>query len=692
MNRTGWILAIVLIVLLLLVCCLCLVVVFGGGALFLWNVQLPVETKFLPSAGPTATPVALRRTLPPPTPLPATPESGEATEPMQAIATVDAAEETLLTLRNATVPENDVYSLAARLKGIEDVSPTLEPPLAPYQLGAQKSFWVSNTDTNEFFTVDATLRYITEHVYMWVENDLAYKERDLRDLAQTFEDHIYPTNREFFGSEWTPGVDGDPHIYILYAKGLGGNVAGYFSSQDSYNPLAQPYSNGHEMFVFNADSVDLNEEFTYGVLAHEFQHMIHWYRDRNETSWLNEGFSDLAMYLNGYTIGGHDYLYALDPDLQLNDWPNDQSQTTPHYGASFLFLNYFLQRFGEEATRALVAHPENGLESIDLVLAELGATDPLDGQPVGADDVFADWVIATYLNDPDVADGRYTYSNYPSAPQTAATETINACEPRERTRDVSQYGVDYIRFRCQGTYTLRFEGSTQALLLPIDAYSGKYAFWSNKGDESDMTLTQTFDFTDVSGPISLSYWMWYDLEKDFDYVYLVASTDGEYWKILHTPSGTAENLTGNNYGWGYNDLSGGGPEWVLEEVDLSEFAGERVQLRFEYITDAAVNGEGFLLDDVAIPQIGYFSDFEQDDGGWQAEGWVRIQNVLPQTYRLALIRQGRTTTVEEISLSADNTADIPLVFADGVREITLVVSGTTRFTRQKTAYRFELLP
>ncbi len=207
-----------------------------------------------------------------------------------------------------------------------------------------------------------------------------------------------------------------------------------------------------------------------------------------------------------------------------------------------------------------------------------------------------------------------------------------------------------------------------------------------------MTLTQTYDLTDVSGPISLSYWMWYDLEKDFDYVYLVASTDGEYWKILHTPSGTAENLTGNNYGWGYNDLSGGGPEWVLEEVDLYEFAGERVQLRFEYITDAAVNGEGFLLDDVAIPQIGYFSDFEQDDGGWQAEGWVRIQNVLPQTYRLALIRQGRTTTVEEISLSADNTAYIPLVFADGVREITLVVSGTTRFTRQKTAYRFELLP
>ena len=56
------------------------------------------------------------------------------------------------------------------------------------------------------------------------------------------------------------------------------------------HPQAHEYSNAHEMFLFNADNTDLGEEFTYGVLAHEFQHMIHWYQDRNETSYLNEGF------------------------------------------------------------------------------------------------------------------------------------------------------------------------------------------------------------------------------------------------------------------------------------------------------------------------------------------------------------------------------------------------------------------
>ena len=33
------------------------------------------------------------------------------------------------------------------------------------------------------------------------------------------------------------------------------------------------------------------------------------------------------------------------------------------------------------------------------------------------------------------------------------------------------------------------------------AYSGKMAFWSNKGDESDMTLTREFDFSSASGPL-----------------------------------------------------------------------------------------------------------------------------------------------------------------------------------------------
>ena len=113
-------------------------------------------------------------------------------------------------------------------------------------------------------------------------------------------------------------------------------------------------------------------------------------------------------------------------------------------------------------------------------------------------------------------------------------------------------------------------------------------------------------------------------------------------------------------------------------------------LHFEYITDAAVNGEGLLLDDIAVPEVGYYTDLEADAGGWEAAGFVRIRNLLPQTYRLALIKVGDTTEVEFIELSADNVADIPLEIGDEVDEVILVVTGTTRYTRQKAAYRFEI--
>ena len=138
---------------------------------------------------------------------------------------------------------------------------------------------------------------------------------------ENFEEKTYPTNREFFGSEWTPGVDADPHLFILYAGGLGGSVAGYFSSADEYLPVVQEYANGHEMFLMSTEHVDLDEQYAYSVLAHEFQHMIHWYRDRNEETWIDEGSAELAAFLNGYSVGGHDRVFASNPDIQLTDWP-----------------------------------------------------------------------------------------------------------------------------------------------------------------------------------------------------------------------------------------------------------------------------------------------------------------------------------------------------------------------------------
>ena len=666
MKKSNTLLIVLSVVLLL---CCCVIVILGGAAYGLREFQ-----KILPTLAFNITPFLTDTSTP--TPFEIT------RQPVENIHT-----DTLTLLEQTDVPEANLLDIVCRLKNVCGIPSTVAGPVVPLAVGAQETFWVTDTDIDQDFQVTATLRYVSAHVYFWVENGARYNNTDMRNLFDTFENKIYPANREFFGSEWTPGVDGDAHIYILYVGGIGSQgLVGYFSSGDEYLPAIKEHSNAHEMFVINT-SFSLGREDMGGTLAHEFQHMIHWYQDRNETSWLGEGFSMLAEFLNGYSFS-HDYQYIANTDLQLNDWPNSDD-TIPHYGAGFLYTAYFLDRFGEDATKALVHDQLNGLESVDDVLQQQNVMDPLTGAPITADDFFQDWTIANFLGDDSVSDGRYAYANYPDAPTAEPTETISACPVSGATRTVNQYGADYIRITCPGTYTLHFSGATSTRLVPADPSSGSYAFWSNKGDESSMTLTRVFDLSRVSGSVEFHYRTWYDIETDWDYLYLEASTDGEHWQILTTPSGTSTNPTGNSYGFGYTGQSYG---WMLETVDISQFAGRKISLRFEYVTDTAVYAEGFLLDDVSIPAIGYSTDFETDDGGWTAIGFARVQNALPQTFRLALITHSASgTTVQIIPVARDQTADIPLTIGqNGVSDAVLVISGTTRFTRELAAYQFEI--
>ncbi|MGC1378413.1 MAG: hypothetical protein WA821_19430 [Anaerolineales bacterium] len=666
-----------IILAIILLCCCCCVILAALGYYGYSSISnristtLPVFVKTY-----TITEIPLDTNYPTDTPVPSLVVTPAPPAALTRVPVDQISNDTLTTLEDSVVPVNDLRDLACRLEDKCSIPETV--PSGPFTTGAKQKLWVSDTDTAKSFQIDATLQYVTAHAYFWVENGVDFNMDEAKKLVDAFENKMYPTDREFFGSEWTPGVDNDVHIYLVYARGIGGSVAGYFSSPDEYSPQAYQYSNAHEMFVFNADNSALSSQYTYGVLAHEFQHMIHWKQDRNETSWINEGFSELAVLLNGYYTSGAASEYTNNPDVQLNDWGPDPGTNGPHYGSAFMFLAYFLDRFGKEATQQVVHDQLNGFESIDDVLKSINAKDGVTGQPVRADDVFMDWAVTNYLLDGSVGDGRYTYKTYTSPPQTHDTTTISNC-PGNLSGDVHQYGVDYIHISCSGKYTLHFEGDTQTGLLPADPSSGKYAFWSNKGDESDMTLTHDFDFSGVSAPITLQYQTWYDLEKDYDYVFLEASTDGgKTWQIIKTPSCTTSNPSGNSYGCGYNAKSSG---WINEKVDLGAYAGKKVQVRYEYVTDAAVNGEGFMLDDVSIPEIKYSTDFEKDDGGWQAAGFVRVENVLPQTFRLDLILKGSKTTVQTITVNPDQTADITLDLGGDTTDAILVISGTTRFTR-----------
>jgi hypothetical protein len=633
-----------------------------------WDVATVVATIV---AEATATPV-------PPTPTPThLPPPPSPTAPAQVS---DAAEETAQLLEDTVVPVRDLHELAIRLLGLPpDTSNTINPGGSPdYAVGTERTFRVSNVDTDQQFDIVAVLEYKTEHAYMWVERGAAFDRNALIAAAETFERDTYTTNRSFFGSEWSPGVDNDPHLSILHAGGLGFTVAGYYSSSDEFVAAVREDSNEMEMFYINIDNVTINSEFYNGVLAHEFQHMIHWYNDRNEDTWLNEGFSELASYLNAFDPGGAEYSFARTPDTQLNSWPDGPGSAGANYGGAYLFTSYFLGQFGPEASQALVGHEENGFGAVDAVLDDLDAG-------ITHIDLFANWTVANLLDQPSLADGQYGYESI--NPPNLQIDAAYASVPASRSTSVHQYATDYIEVQGNEPVQFSFAGAAQVGLFNAEAHSGDYLWWSNRGDDSDMTLTQSFDLSGVD-EATLEYWCWYDIEADWDYIYVEVSTDGgETWEILRTPSGTDTNPNGNSFGWGYTGSSGG---WILETADLSPFAGQEIEVRFEYITDDAVNRPGFALDDVAIPEIGYSSDFEDDDGGWKPEGFIRHANVLPQNWLVQLVLYGPQTTVQRFELNDDQTGTWEIPLGPDARRATIVVSAYAPVTTELAEYSYEL--
>ncbi|MGC8877836.1 MAG: hypothetical protein ACP5R2_01260 [Anaerolineae bacterium] len=584
-------------------------------------------------------------------------------------------------LSQVEIPVRDRLELAQRLKLSDVPIPSVVNSVTPvYRLGEQHSFCVLDSDAVRYTWAVATLRYVGDHSYWWVQDGHYVSDEAIAASAQEFEQHIYPTNRDFFGNEWSPGVDNDPRIHIFLGDVPG--VSGYFYSANEYSRLINPCSNEKEMFYININAVSPASEDLYVTLAHEFQHMIHWHHDANEETWVNEGLSNLAVELNKYGTADITYAFSQQPDTQLNTWAEAPEHTFPHYAASYLFMSYFLERFGEEIMREVVAEPENGIAGFNAALARAQ-------QPYRFDDVFADWVVANYLDDPAIGQGKWAYRHLDPQPVKIEAEYSNY--PIEVSGQVGQYATDYFKFSGAGDLTIDFEGIKQVRIAPNEPHSGIFQWWSNRGDDSDTTLTRSFDLSHVT-EATLEFWIWYDIEAGWDFAYVEVSDDGgKTWTILPGRYTRTDNPSGNSFGAAWTGISGDGEvsQWVHEQVDLSPYVGRPVLVRFEYITDDAVSRAGLMLDDIAIPQIGYFDDIEAGDGGWVARGFVRVDNVLPQRYLVQVIQQkGDAAEVQRISLDQDNRGRLTLHgMGEAFSEAVLAVSGVTPFTTEPAPYR-----
>lgn len=570
-------------------------------------------------------------------------------------------------------PARDLYAIAERLRTKGTPIPrTVPQPIE--QVGDERSFWVTDVNTAKHFQVSATLRYATPHLALYLQSGLNYSEADLRRSAEAFENVIYPCVRGIFGSEWTPGVDNDPRLTVLVGNIPG--VAGYYSSADEYPTAINPYSNQREMFYLNAGAIRLGSEQFLGTMAHELLHMIQWANDPAEVTWVNEGLAELSAE---YCGAGASFVNAFtaNPNTQLTAWAASPSAAAPNYGAAYLFMRYLAGRFGKETIADLVREPERGEAGITAWATRRGGPN--------FDSLFKDWTIANLLD----LNGHPIYGheglNLRITPRGALGPQAS------ETGVVRQYGVQYYELKLPGVATVRFEGDSAVKLIGADARSGRGLWWSNRTDAMDSTLTREIDLTGVR-TATLEFAAWYDLERNWDYAYAMVSTDGgRSWEILPGRGATTNPEAGLTFGPGWTGTSGGArPEWVDERIDLSAYAGKKILLRFEVITDDAVNHEGFAIDDLRIPEIGWSDDAETENG-WQANGFVLLRGDAPQQFQVQIVRVGTETSVEDVVLDTNNRGSVRVDPASLSRAV-LVVSAVSPGTTREAAFRISTEP
>lgn len=589
------------------------------------------------SPTPSPSPTAAATPTPPPTP-PPTPDDPLSQPPTPEDLALAAY------LRGHDPPERDYLSLAASVRGTKaQLLPADGCRPRAYKIGDRETFWILESDTQTSSQVEAVLTHISQHAYLWTQAGLLERTEQMRRAAEEFDRSIYPTNRRLFGEELSPGVDCDPRLHILHADGLG-QVTGYYKSVDQYPPSVVRTSNRREMFYMSVEHAEVGEEIYLATLAHEFQHMIQWRYDGNEDLWLNEGLAELAMFLNGldaglYTVGE----FLRRPNTPLTHWPVRREET-PHYGAGFLFSLYLWEQFGPQFVRDVVQHPANGIRSLDELL------EPYD---LDFDALFADWLVANYLEHTDRSQRHFHYRELRISSPTRLRWTVEEL-PFSTKGALPQYGAHYIRLAVPGELQLEFQGSARLPLLPTRPHSGRWAWWSDRGDSVDSRLTRAFDLTGLE-QAHLRFRTWYSLEQDLDFVHLMVSTDGgRSWKAVKASNMVDPDPLSLAMGYGYTGTNPpvGAPDWTAQVANLSDYVGQEILVRFQMLTDAGVHQHGFYLDDIEIPELGYHDDVEEGDGGWKAEGFVRSHNFVPQQWIVRLVSEGEAVEVTDLSVDA----------------------------------------
>jgi hypothetical protein len=437
-----------------------------------------------------------------------------------------------------------------------------------------------------------------------------------------------------------------------------------------------------------------------GTFAHEYQHLLEYYQDPAEVSWVNEGLSDWVQTKVGYvdptlppdspTADSHLSCFMGfqprsfgGPENSLTVW-GDQGgpEILCDYGAAYSFLSYLHGKYGDAFMTALHRNPGVGLEGLDNVFQDRGIDET-------AQDALHKWAALMALDHALDQPG----SSLTGAPKSEYVSPeldakINWNNPQAYdTPGAPPNGSDYVRFRLaqQGvkywlsaaeTQQVTFKGAKTLEPKPVEwqvaanppdstdgvgcgdvpAGTGPAALYSGCGDDLDRAVVRS-----VSVPANgatLTFDALWQTEQDWDFGFVQVSDDGgATWHSLATQDTTSEHDPGAIQTVvanlpGFSGDSGG---WRTESADLSAYAGKNVLVSFRYVTDPATTFAGFWVRNV---KVGGTTLPTGSLAGWQSPTQAHPTPVAGWTVQLVAIQGKKHAWLEPLKLNANFKGEI----------------------------------
>ena len=645
----------------------------------------PPAVLSVPSAAPSAVPAPCGVAG---TERAALPRIADLMDPEQA-ARVQA---TAAMLSGVPPPVDLAALIAATDPALHSVPTALPDPLPNWTVGDATVFMVPDPKTGEPRPVTAELVHASDWTYAWLQ--AGQRRRNLvRRLAARFDNEMLPLLREIFGAPPDHGFDRDPRVHMLFTEDER-STAGSFSNIESISRLAVPDANEKDMIFINTRGLG-DTDYDLQILAHEYVHLLHWAISPGEQEFIDEGLAELPTVLGTFGEAHLDslHLWSRNPRISLTGWSEDESDNELHYGAALGFAAWLTDTFGLEAARELVAHPDPGSVGVDGFLRDRGCG-------LTFDDTYADFSLAAFLDRPllygsagPLGIRSLAEVRDPVWARRAADGRLRADRPLRES--LLPYATRYLRVpgdALETPGTIVFRGQPQVAAVPgLDP--ARPVLWSGRWSDRHASLTLDLDLSPLppGAAATLEARLWWIIEADRDYAYLMVSRDSEEWTLLESDFTTSAD-SATNLGPGLTGDSGG---WRTVAWDLGPWSGEAVQLRISMVADSVDTRSGLVVGGLEVPETGWRLDPAESLPAALRGGWLHVRNPLAVNWLVqsAVIdtKAGTVRSVHRTVADADGLLVLePEAWPDRHEDLFLLVSPLAPRVAASIDYAVEL--